>query len=73
MKNAQNKAYMQEHLFEHFKNKGHGGFLGNVSITLIDKRDGTDPKRRENYWMRTPMFHLDLILRTVSNQSHAEV
>ena len=44
---------MQEHLFEHFKSKDHSGFLGNVSITLIDKTDGKDPKRRENYWMRT--------------------
>ena len=43
---------MQEHLFEHFKSEGHSGFLGNVSITLIDKIDGNDPERRENYWMR---------------------
>ena len=43
---------MQNHLFEHFKSKCHGGFLGNVSITLIDKVDGKDPKRRENYWIR---------------------
>ena len=40
-------------MFEHFKSEGHGGFLGNVSITLIDKTDRKDPKRRENYWMRT--------------------
>ena len=45
---------MQEYLFEHFKSKSHSDFLGNVSITLIDKTDGKDPKRRENYWMRTP-------------------
>ena len=44
---------MEEHLFEHFKSEGHSGFLGNVSIRLIDKTDGNDPKRRENYWMRT--------------------
>ena len=44
---------MQEHLFEHFKSEDHSGFLGNVSITLIDKTYGKDPKRRENYWMRT--------------------
>ena len=44
---------MQEHMFEHFKSEGHSGFLGNVSITLIDKTDGKDPKRRETYWMRT--------------------
>ena len=28
-------------------------FFGNVSITLIKKTDGKDPKRREKYWMRT--------------------
>ena len=43
---------MQENLFEHFKSEGHCRFLGNVSITLIDKTDSKDPKRRQNYWMR---------------------
>ena len=52
-KNARNEACTQGHLFEHFKSKGHSGFLGNVSITLIYKTDGKYPKRRENYWMRT--------------------
>ena len=52
-KNARNETCMQEHLFEHFKSEGHSGFLGNVSITLVDKTDGKDPKRKENYWMRT--------------------
>ena len=28
-------------------------FFGNASITLIDKTDGMDPKRREKYWMGT--------------------
>ena len=42
-KNARNKACTQEHLFEHFKSEGHSGFLGNVSITFIDKTDGKDP------------------------------
>ena len=44
---------MQEHFFEHFKSQGHSSFLGNVSITVTDKTDDKDPKRRENYWMRT--------------------
>ena len=44
---------MQEHLLEHFKSEGHSGFLRNVSITLIDKTDGKDAKRRGNYWMST--------------------
>ena len=34
------------------KSEDYSGFLGNISITLIDKTDGKDPKRRENYWMR---------------------
>ena len=44
---------MQEHFFEYFKSEDHSGFLPNVSITLIDKINGKDPKRRENYWIRT--------------------
>ena len=52
-KNAQNQVCLQEHLFEHFKSEGHGGFLKNVSIIHIDKTDRKDPKRRENYWMKT--------------------
>ena len=44
---------MQEHLFEHFYSEGHNGFLEDVSVTLIDKTDGRDPKKREFYWMRT--------------------
>ena len=52
-KNARKVACMQEHLFEHFKGESHSGFLGNVSITLMNKTDGKDPKRRENYWIRT--------------------
>ena len=27
--------------------------LGNVSVNLIDKTDGFQPKKSENYWMRT--------------------
>ena len=53
---------MQEHLSERFINKGHSGFVGNVSISLMDKTDGEDPKKTEYYWMRTPMLHLGLIL-----------
>ena len=51
--NERNEACMQGHLLEHFKIEGHGGFLGNVSMTLIDKEDRKDPKKRENYWMKT--------------------
>ena len=44
---------------------GHSGFLNNVSITLIDKINGKNPKNREEYWRRTLKNHsLDLILKT---------
>ena len=44
---------MQEHLYRHFSSPGHTGFLNDVSVTLIDKTDGSDPKKREHYWMKT--------------------
>ena len=44
---------MQQHLYEHFYSESHNGFLGNISISLIDKTDGFQPKKRESYWMRT--------------------
>ena len=44
---------MQEHLHRHFSCPGHRGFLNDVSVTLIDKTDGSGPKKREDYWMKT--------------------
>ena len=41
---------MQPELFEHFHSEEYNGFLENCSITLIDKTDGSDPTRREEYW-----------------------
>ena len=29
------------------------GFLNDVSVILIDKMDGSDPKKREDYLMKT--------------------
>ena len=40
---------MQPELFEHFHSQGHNGFLQDCSITLINKTDGSDPTRREEY------------------------
>ena len=40
----------QQHLFEHFSEEGHHSFLEDVSITLIDKTDPSNPLQRENYW-----------------------
>ena len=44
---------MQQHLYEHFYSESHNRFLENVSISLIDKTDSFQSKKRENYWMRT--------------------
>ena len=40
-----NQSCIQQHLCEHFYGKGHNGFLGHVSVSLIGK---TDFKKREN-------------------------
>ena len=29
------------------------GFLNDVSVTLFDKIDRSDPKKRKDYWMKT--------------------
>ena len=44
------ESCMQEHLFEHFNEEGHHGFLKDVSITCIDKTNPSEPLKRENYW-----------------------
>ena len=44
---------MQQHFHEHFNSTGHTGFLNDVSITLIDKTDGSNPTKREYFWIRT--------------------
>ena len=38
---------MQPELFEHFTADNHNCFLTDCSITLIDKTDGSDPRRKE--------------------------
>ena len=44
---------MQEHIYKHFESEGHTEFLDDVSITFIVKTYGSNPTKRENYWMRT--------------------
>ena len=51
-KHSRRESCMREHLFKHFNSMGQNGFLNNVSITLIDKTDGKNPKKREDYWRR---------------------
>ena len=46
------EEHMQPELFEHFAADNHGCFLTDCSITLIDKTDGSDHTRREEYGER---------------------
>ena len=57
-KHSPKESCMQEYLFEHFNSMGQNGFLNNVSITLIDKTDCKNPKKREDYWRRTLKTYL---------------
>ena len=52
-KYTRNEKCFQEHLFKHFHCRKHTGFLENVKITLINKTDGQNPKKREDYWRKT--------------------
>ena len=42
---------MQEHLHKHFQNEGQTEFRDDISITLINKTDRSNPTKTENYWM----------------------
>ena len=41
---------MQVDLFENFASHGRKGFLEDCTITLVNKTDGEDPTRKEEYW-----------------------
>ena len=68
---------MQPLVFEQFSSNDHNGFLEDCSITLIDKTNGADPTRREEYWRRVLktvmpyglnkvdwLFHLDKLINS---------
>ena len=44
---------MQEQLFRYFSSAGHNGFLSDVSVTFIDKKDPSDPLKRKIFWRET--------------------
>ena len=46
------EEHIQPLVVEHFSSNDHNGFLKDCSITLIDKANGSDPTRREEYWRR---------------------
>ena len=48
-----NESCMKQHLYGEFYSRVHNRFLGNDSISLIDKAYSFQPKKRENNWMRT--------------------
>ena len=52
-KHTVGKSVKQKHLYEHFTEKDHEGFLQDVSIIFIDKTDPSDPLKREKYWRDT--------------------
>ena len=52
-KRDRKESFMQEHLCKHFSSQDHTEFFNDVSVILIDKTDGSDPKKREDYWMKT--------------------
>ena len=37
---------------EHFYSAGKNELFGNISISFIDKTNGFQPKKQENYWMK---------------------
>ena len=51
-KALRDEEHMQPELFEHLAADSHNCFLTDCSITLIDKTDGSDPRRKEEYWRK---------------------
>ena len=43
---------MQEHFYKNFERQCHSGFRDDVSVIIIDKTDGSNPAKRDTYWMR---------------------
>ena len=43
----------QKFLQGHFLQPDHKGFLKDLEVRLTDKTQGSDPSKREFYWMRT--------------------
>ena len=43
-------------MFPYFSSPGHNGFLNDNSVTFIDKKDHSDPLKRENFCRQTLMI-----------------
>ena len=44
-----NKSFYKSHFLQDY----HKSFLEDIEVRLIDKTQGSDPAKREYYWMRT--------------------
>ena len=47
------EQYMEEYLHKHFESQHHSHFRDDVFVILIGKTDGSNPTKRETYWIRT--------------------
>ena len=47
------ESCIQEYLHGKFLSPGHRGLLKDTSVTLIYKTDGSVPKKRQEYWIKT--------------------
>ena len=43
------ESYMQGHLYRQFNSSGHMGFFNYVSVAIVDKTDGSDTKKGDDY------------------------
>ena len=53
---------MQGHLYRHFSSSGHMGFFNDASVTVVDKTDGSDTKKWDDY----PRAYLGYIMLVAS-------
>ena len=62
---AKSLGHKQVYFVNNFKVEGHAWFLNDVLITFIDKTDGSDSARREEFLIRT----LDTLVPNAHNIS----
>ena len=59
MKALRGEEHTPPEVFEHFATDNHNNFSNDCNIELIDKTDGSDPTRREEYWRKVPPYGLN--------------
>ena len=48
-KHQRGEICMQQHLYQHFCSTNHNSFISDVSVTIINKTDPSDPLKKEDY------------------------